>query len=200
MDKLRRKKFGEILIAEGIISRDELRQALEVQRQTGETLGEILLREAIISESDIIRCICTQYGLPFLRPSAYSFDREFLTHFPPDFLYVHRLIPVDQIGDCTLVCIGEIPDEKAEEALLEKYGDQVHFYFAPSAEIEQILIQQFSFTQEQILALDDQRRGRLREDQAKAQGQVAVPQAGVDPLSGQSWEAIFDQAEGNLSK
>lgn len=195
MQKLRRKKFGEILIAEGVISRDHLQQALEVQRQTGETLGEILLRESIISESDIIRCICTQYGLPFLRLSSYNIERTLFEQFDPEFLFINRVLPIDKIGNCHLVCIGEIPDEAAEEHLRERLSEDLHFYFVPAAELEQTLAQAFSFSQEQILSMNEKRRAQIRG------GRATPPVAAPNPTSGEpgdSWESIFDEAEDNI--
>lgn len=196
MQKLRRKKFGEILIAEGIISRDHLQQALEVQRQTGETLGEILLREAIISESDITRCICTQYGLPFLRLSSYKIERGLFEQFQSDFLFINRVLPIDKIGNCHLVCIGEIPDEAAEDHLRETLGEELYFYFVPAAELEQTLIQTYSLSQEQMLALNEQRRSRIRGDRGVPP--ISVPKPSTDAAADGTWESIFDEAEDNL--
>lgn len=207
MQKLRRKKFGEILVAEGIITREQLAQTIAVQQQTGETVGEVLLRESLITESDVVRCICTQYQLPFLRPSSYDVDDTLLHVLGSEFCFVNQILPLETIGTCVIVGLAEIPPPEVEKELQEKLEKDVFFYFCMSTEVETILKEKFALGQEQIMQLEQKRRdGRRGSVPAAPAGAAAGPTpsvsaapkgAGAAP-GGNSWESIFDEAEQNL--
>ncbi|MCA8961511.1 MAG: hypothetical protein KDC38_13395 [Planctomycetes bacterium] len=214
MQKLRRKKFGEILVAEGIITRDQLSETLEVQQQTGETIGEILLRERLISESDIVRCICTQYQLPFIRPAHYELDGSLLDLFGPEFLFIHRMLPLDVIGNVALVALSEVPTPETEEEVKQRLGKELYYAISMATDVETILKEHFSIDPERALQLEHMRRGQRHRPAQAAQGPgaravvgqappaptAARPAAAASPAPdfGSNWESIFDEAERNV--
>ncbi len=193
----RKRLFGEILISEGLIDKEQLEQALEVQRETGESLGSVLVRMGAISDNEVVRTLCIQYQLPFIRPTAYDIENEMLKHLTPDFMYQHRLVPLDRIGSCTIVAIAEIPSDEAQAQLAKVFGDEIYFFLAALSEVEGLLRTKFSLGQEQILQIDGRRRGHGHGKHAG--GKAAGGAQGGAGLTASSWEAIFDEAERNLS-
>ena len=53
-----KEKIGELLVKHTSLTRQQLEEALEVQRIEGGLLGEILLRKNYIHPHDIIKVIC----------------------------------------------------------------------------------------------------------------------------------------------
>ena len=225
MQKIRRRKFGEILVAEGVVSRESLQAALERQRGTGLTVGELLLQEGVISESDIVRCISSQYQLPFIRASYYEFDTNLLKEFGADFLFKYKVMPLDRIGDCVIFSVAEVPEEKVEKVLIDKCGCDVYYYVSPLSDVETCLRKFFKIGQDKMIALNELRRSERAQGQLKRpatptrQGSRApapsapapaapAPQpAAAEPDPSQSkllqsldasWETIFDEAEQKL--
>ena len=47
--------FGELLISKGLITKDDLAEALSEQRENGGRLGEVLIRLKKLSEEDVTR-------------------------------------------------------------------------------------------------------------------------------------------------
>ena len=43
LNRIRRKRFGEILVGDGLITKDQLQEALQLQKTSGDFLGSILL-------------------------------------------------------------------------------------------------------------------------------------------------------------
>ncbi|MGA1489734.1 MAG: hypothetical protein ACO4B4_09955 [Planctomycetota bacterium] len=215
MQKIRRRKFGEILVAEGIISRESLRSALERQRGTGLTVGELLLQEGVIAESDIVRCICSQYQLPFIRPSAYEASSKLLDEFGADFLFKNKVVPLDRIGSCVILAVAEIPEERVERAIIDKCGCDIYYYVSPITDVENTLRIHFQLGQEKMLALNELRRSERARGQlespppsfgstgdhatAVVTGSARGPSPVLESLDS-SWESIFDEAEQNLSE
>lgn len=59
----RRGKLGEMLIRLGVISEEQLQQALEFQQKSGGAIGEILLSLGLVDAQTLYRTIATQLGM-----------------------------------------------------------------------------------------------------------------------------------------
>ena len=55
MDKMAKKKLGEILVEKEAITHDQLTQALAEQKRTGERLGRVLVNLGFITERELIK-------------------------------------------------------------------------------------------------------------------------------------------------
>jgi type IV pilus assembly protein PilB len=61
-----RNRIGECLIQAGIISSDELQQALDERTRTGDRLGTVLVRLKFATEEQIATAVAAQLGFPYL--------------------------------------------------------------------------------------------------------------------------------------
>lgn len=60
-----RLKLGEILLQAGVITEDQLKQALELQKQAGpgQRLGDILVKNGFVTEAELARALEEQLGI-----------------------------------------------------------------------------------------------------------------------------------------
>jgi type IV pilus assembly protein PilB len=112
-----RRRIGEILVNEGLITAEQLEEALHIQRKTGELLGSILMDMGLVAEADIAKTICIQYQLPFICLANYDFDEKLVGLFPKEFLHRHKLFPFDKVGETLLMLVTEIPQESVIEEI-----------------------------------------------------------------------------------
>jgi type IV pilus assembly protein PilB len=61
-----RKKIGECLIQAGLISDDDLENALVEHKRTGERLGVVLVRMNLATEKQIAKALAMQLGFPYV--------------------------------------------------------------------------------------------------------------------------------------
>jgi serine/threonine-protein kinase len=61
-----RRKLGEMLLVFGKVSEPQLRDVLDRQRSTGGRIGELLVAEGLLSEEDVVRALSEQSGIPFI--------------------------------------------------------------------------------------------------------------------------------------
>lgn len=61
-----RLRLGEILIQQGLITEDQLKQAMSAQAKQNGRLGEILIQLKIVDETNIITALAKQLNLPFV--------------------------------------------------------------------------------------------------------------------------------------
>ena len=90
-----RKKIGECLIQAGLITEDDLRNALVEHKRTGERLGVVLVRMNLATEKLIAKALAFQLGFPYVN----------LTENPPDVNTV-VLIPKDVALKRVCVAVG----------------------------------------------------------------------------------------------
>ena len=57
-------RLGAALVAEGIISEEQLDQLLAEQRTSGRMLGEILVEQGLIDNARMLRFLAQQLGVP----------------------------------------------------------------------------------------------------------------------------------------
>jgi type IV pilus assembly protein PilB len=57
MEKTNKKIFGNLLLEAGLVSENELLNAIEIQKKNGGKIGEILIKQGIISQEDVIQVL-----------------------------------------------------------------------------------------------------------------------------------------------
>mgnify|MGYP001170203148 CR=1 FL=1 len=93
MKTQRRRQLGEILIAHGIITPNELAQALEAQKADGRRLGESLSRIGV-SARHIAKALSEQLGLPLVHVSELVLAPEAMHALPESLAKRHQAIPI----------------------------------------------------------------------------------------------------------
>ncbi len=90
-----RKRIGELLIEAGFVTNEQIDEALEIQRQTGEKLGTILLRCHFVSEEQILKAIETQLGIEYMDIKKIYIDEETAKMVSEDICRKYCVIPIE---------------------------------------------------------------------------------------------------------
>jgi type IV pilus assembly protein PilB len=93
--------FGELLIAKGLLSRRELIEALNEQRENGGRLGEVLLRLKMLKDEQITSSLAEHLAMDYIH-----FDD--ITRIN---MNVARMLPESIAKRFCLVAIGELDDQ-----------------------------------------------------------------------------------------
>ena len=101
----KRKKLGDLLVEAGIISHDQLYQALEQQKTTGKKIGELLIENGIISEKGIIEVLEFQLGIPHVDLDRQFIDAEIPHLISEELARRHVLIPVRKVEDRLVIAM-----------------------------------------------------------------------------------------------
>ena len=100
-----KRRLGELLGAEGLITEEQLRAALEEQRKSNLFLGEALVKLGFVSEEVIAQTIVQQFSLPFMSAQNCTISLDVLSIFPQQMYYEYQFIAVDKIAN-TLIIVG----------------------------------------------------------------------------------------------
>lgn len=139
VQRMTRRKLGEVLLHERLVTKEQIEEALAEQASTGELLGEILVRKGYVSEKDIAETIATQYSLPYLEPAQYYIAGDVLHLLPMEFIEKHFIIPLDRFGKLLTVVVAGPPDEQAIREIEEMTGCQVQIFISTVSEVRKTI-------------------------------------------------------------
>jgi type IV pilus assembly protein PilB len=100
-------KLGQLLITSGIISEEQLKQALTSQRKDGGRLGTNLVRMGFVSEDKLVAFLSKQYGVPAINLSEYKIDSAILKLIPADMAKKYLIMPVARVGATLTVAMAD---------------------------------------------------------------------------------------------
>lgn len=95
----RRRRLGELLIAGGLITPEQLAEGLAQQKHAGKRIGEILVDIGYITESDVFGALGDQLGVPYVSLSFYSVDSNVINLISEQFARQYKVIPLFRIGN-----------------------------------------------------------------------------------------------------
>lgn len=133
--RMTQMRLGELLLREGLITKEDLDAALQMQEESGQMLGEILLDLGVITEHAIAEALANQFSLPYLSTSQCYLSRDLMDQFPVEFMRRYVLLPLDRFGNVLSVLLGGVLNEPAMKAIEEKTGCQVQAYIGTRTEI-----------------------------------------------------------------
>jgi type IV pilus assembly protein PilB len=99
--------LGQILHQLGIITQEQLAEALEIQTRTGERIGRILRDTGAVGEQDLARGMAQQWGLQYMSLADAAIDKEAAKLIPHAMAVRHKIVPVEKRGDRLLVAIAD---------------------------------------------------------------------------------------------
>ena len=139
ISKLTRKRLGELLLSEGMISEEQIQEALRQQQKTGELLGEVLVKLGYVTATDIARIIATQFGLPYIDCSRYFIGKEVLGLFKQEMLQKHQFVPLDRIGGALIIAVSGLMNEAVFTEIERSTGCELHVYVSTWDQVQKVL-------------------------------------------------------------
>jgi len=100
-------KLGQLLVASHMISEDQLKEAINLQRREGGRLGTNLVTLGYISEEKLVTFLSRQYGVPAINLPDYKIDQSVLKLVPVDIAKKYFLMPVVRVGATLTIALAD---------------------------------------------------------------------------------------------
>jgi type IV pilus assembly protein PilB len=91
-------KLGEILVRENLLSPQQLREALDYQREHGGRLGFNLVKLGFISDDMITAVLSRQYGVPSVNLELFDIDESVIRLIPSEVAKKYSVLPLSRVG------------------------------------------------------------------------------------------------------
>jgi len=118
-----RKRLGDLLVEEGIVSEEQIQQALNAQRSTGQKLGDALIDLGFITEKQMLDFLSQQLGLPLIDLGRAPVDAEAVQILPEVHARRLRAMVFARNGDTLRVAMSDPADLFIQESLMNLLGE-----------------------------------------------------------------------------
>jgi len=138
-----KRQLGEILLEEGMITKEDLQEVLKIQKKSPLKLGQILQKKGLVDEDQILKTLAAQFGYQYESKLSFKFDDAF-KRIPVNLLQKAKIVPVTRTGKNVTVAITDPADLHPMDDLRKILSEfRVQFVMAPEAEVMKILHGQF---------------------------------------------------------
>src|SRR2546425_4214240 len=103
-------RLGDMLIAQKIISQEQLKLALEQQKKSGRRLGRVLIELGFTSDEQICEAISRQLNVPYVNLKFYNFNNDLVRRLPEAQARRFRAIVLEERKAAFLVGMADPTD------------------------------------------------------------------------------------------
>jgi type IV pilus assembly protein PilB len=104
------ERIGDLLMREGLISREALDRALQEQKATGMRVGYNLVKLGFITEIDLTRMLARQFRMPAVDLTNFEVDPRIAKLIPAELAQRHLVLPLKREGRTLTVAMADPSD------------------------------------------------------------------------------------------
>lgn len=156
------KKLGEMLVETGIITGEQLQEALDEQKKSGGRLGQNLLALGFITEDVMMAFVGKQMGVPYISLSEYGeIPKEIIKIVPENLCRHQTLIPISLEENILTIAMADPLNVFTVDDLRVMTGYEIKVVISSESEIKNAIEKNYSNKQnmEDILRTMDETKG-----------------------------------------
>lgn len=139
--RLNKKKLGDILVENNVISYEQLEKALIVQKEQKpkSRLGDTLISLGYLTEQQLIEVLEFQLGVPHINLNKHNLDPSIVRIIPEKIAIQYQVIPIKKEGDTLTVAMADPLDYYAIDDLRMTTGFQIQPFFSTKEELSKVI-------------------------------------------------------------
>lgn len=138
-NRLISKQLGELLVERRVINKEQLANALNLQKEKGGLIGQILVDLGYANEEAIAQAITSQYGFPYLPLENYDIDPDIVKIVPKNMAQQYYFIPIDKIGGSLTIAMSNPLNATAIEDIMLVSGLNVQIFVSTGSDIKKAI-------------------------------------------------------------
>jgi type IV pilus assembly protein PilB len=103
-------RLGEILLREGLVTREQLAQALTEQKNSKHRLGYVLVKLGLVQELEITKVLARQYRMPAVDLTRFEVDPKIIKLVPAEMATKSVVLPLKREGRTLTVAMADPTD------------------------------------------------------------------------------------------
>ncbi len=104
---MKSKRLGDILISDGLLTQEQLEEALAQQKQTHERLGAVLIEYGYITEKELIDALRNQLGIDFIDLTKTTIDPSMSRYIPKALAQEYEIVPIQVVRDNLFIAMSD---------------------------------------------------------------------------------------------
>ncbi len=135
-----RVRLGTMLVREGVLTAEQLDEALAEKAETGRRLGEIVVDHGWVTSRDLARALAEQHHVDFIDLVDTEIEDAAASLLPERLARRYRAVPVKFLGeDQVLVAVADPTDVLASDDLRLALGMTIELAVADQSDLERTL-------------------------------------------------------------
>jgi type IV pilus assembly protein PilB len=130
-----RRRIGEILIEDGLLSRAQLEEALAHQKEKGGLIGKILVEKNFVNEESLIGALGKQFKIPYIPLKNYSINPDMADLLNADFCHENMMVAFDCDHRKVYVAVADPMNDAAIETIRTLTGRVPQVFLSRISEI-----------------------------------------------------------------
>ena len=110
-------RLGDVLVQQRLISAEQLKQALDLQQQTGKKVGRLLIEAGTITDESLANALARQLRIPYVNLKTFPFRADVVRLMLESVARRFRALALEDKGDTLLVAMGDPLDLAAYDEL-----------------------------------------------------------------------------------
>ncbi len=120
-----RMAIGDLLLEAGAVTREQLREGLDVAERSGVRLGDALLSLRSVSEEELAEQLALQHGLPFFTLRGLELQPDVATLLPEQFIRERAIVPIALDDETVTLAVADPSDAAAIDEARAELGREV---------------------------------------------------------------------------
>ncbi|HQG27281.1 MAG TPA: type II secretion system protein GspE, partial [Candidatus Ozemobacteraceae bacterium] len=138
-----RKRLGDALVDAGLVTAEQLSEALVKQKELGKRLGKVLAEMKLCTDEQIAKALAGQLGINFIEMDEISVPPEVLRLIPETIVRSHTLLPVARKGNVLTVAMADPLDAFIVDEIRYQTNFEVEEAIAPESAILDVIRRYF---------------------------------------------------------
>jgi hypothetical protein len=139
-----RRNIGDILMATGRVTNEDVLRAVDYQRANGGYLGEALVALGCLTPEELRWSLASQFDLPYVFPDPDSIDPEAAALVTPEWALSHLALPIMKTDETLTVVVDSPLKSRAVEELQARTDLDVQLALASSWKIRELVRQVYA--------------------------------------------------------
>jgi type IV pilus assembly protein PilB len=148
-------RLGELLVRHGLVSDQQLNQALEDQKTQGGRLGTSLVKLGFAKEEELSAFLAKQYGMPSINLSDFEIEHEIIRLVAPEIAQKYQVVPVNRAGASLIVAMSDPSNLFAIDDLKFMTGFNIEVVVATESSIKAAIDKYYDHSSSLAMVMDD---------------------------------------------
>jgi type IV pilus assembly protein PilB len=180
-------RIGDLLMAAGLISKEQLDKALQEQKQNGTRVGYNLVKLGFVPEIELTKTLAKQYKMPAVDLSKFAVDAKIAKLVPAEMALKNLVLPLKRDGRTLTVAMADPTNMGVIEDIKFITRYDIFPVIAGEFTLRNILEKLFESTEAQLGAL-------LKGIEEDAESEVEVVEDKEEEMSASALAAAVDDA------
>src|SRR5215470_10410304 len=189
------RRLGDLLVADGLLTAEQLKKALAEQKGSAEKLGSVLVRLNFVNEDQLIGFLSRQYGVPSITLGQLDIDPDVLRLVPSPIARKYEVVPVRRMGNSLALAMADPTNVFALDDISFMTNLQVLPLVASQTAIKKAIDRNYESKTEAISTVLSDMQTDLANVEVVEDGEegtkVDVIEKGASDIHFESYEKIF---------